>query len=170
MTRKLFMTAVVVAIALSPLISIGTAEAHGGGSHGGGVGGGGVHGRGFAGGRFGDQGSFGGRGFRGDGFRGDGFAYGGYFGGYYLGYYGYGRCYLTVYGTAYCSWSPQDRMTAALICGGIQMLRIDHHPEQREFDQVVQFPHQLTRFLVPTVFAAAPALSLILISAQAATA
>jgi uncharacterized membrane protein len=107
MTRKLLMTVVVVAIALTPLISIGTAEAHrggshGGSSHGGGFGGRGFHGGGFAGGGFGDRGSFGGRGFRGDRFRGDGFGFGGYFGGYYPRYYGYGRCYLTVYGTTYC--------------------------------------------------------------------
>ena len=39
MTRKLLMTVVVVAIALTSVISIGTAEAHGGGSHGEGSGG-----------------------------------------------------------------------------------------------------------------------------------
>jgi hypothetical protein len=97
MTRKLLMTAAVVAIALMPSIGIGTVEVHSGGS-----GSGGFHGGGFAGGGFGDRGSFGGRGFRGDEFRGDDFGYGGYFGGYYPGYYGYGRCYLTVFGTTYC--------------------------------------------------------------------
>jgi hypothetical protein len=28
--------------------------------------------------------------------------YPGYYGGYYRGCYGYGSCYLTVYGTTYC--------------------------------------------------------------------
>ena len=74
MTRKLLMTAAVVAIALTPPIGIGTAEAHGGGFHGGGF-----HGRDF------DR-----RGF-----------FGGY-GGFAPDYYGYGTCYLTVYGTTYC--------------------------------------------------------------------
>ena len=102
MTRKLLMTAVVVAMALTPLISIGTAEAHGGGARGGGSGGdsfhgGGFHGGGIHGGEFRDRGFFGGRGFRGEGF-GDGES----FGAYYPGYYGYGICYLTVYGTTYC--------------------------------------------------------------------
>ena len=41
MTRKLLMTAAVAAIALTPPIGIGTAEAHGGGFGGGGFGGGG---------------------------------------------------------------------------------------------------------------------------------
>jgi hypothetical protein len=86
MTRKLLMTAVVVAISLTPLISIGTADAHGGGAHGGGA-----HGGGFR-----DRGFFGGRGFRGNGFRGDVFGFD------YPRYYGYGSCYLTVYGTTYC--------------------------------------------------------------------
>ncbi len=98
MIRKLLMTAVVVAIALAPLTSIGTAEAHGGVSHSRGFGGRGFHGGGLAGGGFGDRGSFGRRRFRGDGF-----GFGGYFGGYYPRYYGYGSCYLTVYGTTYCS-------------------------------------------------------------------
>jgi hypothetical protein len=66
-TRKLLMTAVVVAMALTPLISIGTAEAHGGGARGGGSGGdsfhgGGFHGGGIHGGEFRDRGFFGGRG------------------------------------------------------------------------------------------------------------
>ena len=70
MTRKLLMTVAIVAIALTPSIGIGTAQAHGFG--------GGFHGRGFYG------GGFGGRGF-----------YGGY-GAFYPGYYGYGNspyCY-----------------------------------------------------------------------------
>ena len=94
MTSKLLITAAVVAISLAPSIAIRTAEAHGGGGrgHGGGHGGGGFHGGGLR-----DRGFLGGRGFRGDGF-----AFGGYLGGYYPGYYGYGRCYLTVYGTTYC--------------------------------------------------------------------
>jgi hypothetical protein len=87
MTRRLLMTAVAVAIALTiPLISIGTADAHGGGSHGGGIRAGGFRDRGF----------FGGPGFRGGGFRGEAFGL------YYPRYYGYGGCYLTVYGTTYC--------------------------------------------------------------------
>jgi hypothetical protein len=99
MTRKLLITAAVVAIALAPSIASRTAEAHGGGGggHGGGFHGGGFGGGGFRGRNFGDGGFLGGRGFRGNGF-----AFGGYLGGYYPGYYGYGRCYLTVYGTTYC--------------------------------------------------------------------
>jgi hypothetical protein len=79
MTRKLLLTAAIVALALTPSIGTGTAQARGfggsgfgGGFHGGF--GGGFHGAGF------------GRGFYG-GF-GRGF-YGGY-GGFYPGYYGYG--------------------------------------------------------------------------------
>ena len=96
--------AIVVAIAIIPSIGIGAAEAHGGG--GGGGRGGGGRGGGFGGG--GRGGGFHGEGFRGRGFadgrgfRGDGFGFDGYFGGYYPGYYGYGMCYLTVYGTTYC--------------------------------------------------------------------
>jgi hypothetical protein len=83
MTRKFLMTVAIVAIALAPSISIGTAQAHGfvGGFHGGGFHGGGFHGgygRHFYGGY--------GRGFYGG--YGRGF-YGGY-GGFYPGYYGYG--------------------------------------------------------------------------------
>jgi len=96
MTRKLLMAVAIVAIALTPLIGIGTAEAHGGGFHGGGFHGGAFRGGGFHGG-FHDRGFIGGRGFRGGGFGNAGF-----FGGYYPGYYGYGTCYLTVYGTTYC--------------------------------------------------------------------
>jgi hypothetical protein len=79
MTRKLLLTAAIVALALTPSIGTGTAQARGfgggfgGGFHGGGFGGG-FHGGGF------------GRGFYG-GF-GRGF-YGG-FGGFYPGYYRYG--------------------------------------------------------------------------------
>ena len=89
MTRKLLMTAAIVAIALTPLIGIDAAHAHGGG-----FGGGGFHGGGFRGG-----------GFRGRGFDRRGFFNGGFFGGYggfAPDYYGYGTCYLTVYGTTYC--------------------------------------------------------------------
>jgi hypothetical protein len=50
------------------------------------------------------------------------------------------------------------------------MLRTDRNPEQREFDQVIQFLYWLTLFLVATVFVAALAVGLILISAPAATA
>jgi hypothetical protein len=92
MTRKLLMTAAVVAIALTPLMSIGTAEAHGGGFGGGGFHGGGFHGGGFH-----------GRGFDRRGFFGGGF-FGGV-GGFAPYYYGYGYapyCYYTVYGTTYC--------------------------------------------------------------------
>ena len=74
MTRKLAKAVAIFAIALAPLISAGTAEAHGGG-----FGGGGFHGGGFFGG-----------------------FYPGYYGGYYPGYSGYGRCYVTIYGTTYC--------------------------------------------------------------------
>jgi hypothetical protein len=88
MTRKLLMTVAIVAIALTPSIGIGTAQAHGfgGGFHGGDFHGGGFHGRGFYGGGFGGRGFYSGygRGF-----------YGGY-GGFYPGYYGYGNspyCY-----------------------------------------------------------------------------
>jgi hypothetical protein len=87
MTCKLLMTAVIVAIALTPWISIGAAEAHGGGARGGGIHAGEFRGRVF---------------FGGPGFRGDGFRYGNFFGGYYPRYYSYGSCYLTVYGTMYC--------------------------------------------------------------------
>jgi hypothetical protein len=88
MTRKLLLTAAIVALALTPSIDTGTAQARGfggggfgGGFHGGFGGGfhGGGFGRGFHGGGFG-------RGFYGGGF-GRGF-YGG-FGGFYPGYYGY---------------------------------------------------------------------------------
>lgn len=97
MTRKLLMTAAVVAIALSAPIGIGTAEAHGGGFGGGGFHGGGFHGGDFRGGDFHDRHFFGRREFRGDGI-----LFGGVFGGYYPGYYGYGTCYLTVNGTTAC--------------------------------------------------------------------
>jgi hypothetical protein len=99
MTRKLLMTAAIVAIALTPLISIDAAHAHGGG-----FGGGGFHGGGFGGGGF-HGGGFRGGGFRGRGFDRRGFFNGGFFGGYggfAPGYYGNGSCYLTVYGTTYC--------------------------------------------------------------------
>jgi|ERR1700722_2771607 len=97
MTRKLWMVAAVVAIALAPLIGVGTAEAHGGG-----FGGGGFHGGGFRGGGF-HGGSFHDRGFheRRD-FRGFGLGYSGFLGGYYPGYYGYRTCYLTIYRTTAC--------------------------------------------------------------------
>jgi hypothetical protein len=62
MTRKLLMTAAIVAIALTPLISIDAAQAHGGGFGGGGFNGGGFHG-----------------GFHGRGFDGRGFFNGGLF-------------------------------------------------------------------------------------------
>jgi hypothetical protein len=71
MTRKLLMTAAVVAIALTPAIGIGAAEARGGGFHSGGFHSGGFHSGGFHGGGFHHRASFGGRRFRGDGF-GDG--------------------------------------------------------------------------------------------------
>ena len=92
MTRKLLMTAAVAAIALTPPIGIGTAEAHGGGFGGGGFHGGGFHGGGFHGG-----------GFHGGGFHGRDFDRRGFFGGYggFAPDY-YGTCYLTVYGTTYC--------------------------------------------------------------------
>jgi len=102
MTRKLLMTAAVAAIALTPPIDIGTAEAHGGGFGGGGFHGGGFHGGGFHGGGF-HGGGFHGRGFF-DGYGGFApyyYGYGGY-GGFAPDYYGYGSCYLTVYGTTYC--------------------------------------------------------------------
>ena len=65
MTRKLLMAAAVIAIALTPWISLGTAEAHGGGFQGGGFHSGGFRGGGFHG------GGFHGRGFRGGVFLGD---------------------------------------------------------------------------------------------------
>ena len=92
MTRKLWMMAAIVAIALTPLIGIGTAEAHGGGFGGGGFRGGGFHGGGVHDRGFHDRREF--RGFR--------LGYGGFLGGYYPGYYGYQNCYLTVYGTTAC--------------------------------------------------------------------
>ena len=61
MTRKLLMTAAIVAIALTPLMGIDAAQAHGGGFGGGGFHGGGFHGGGFHGGGF-HGGGFGGRG------------------------------------------------------------------------------------------------------------
>jgi hypothetical protein len=96
MTQKLAKAVAIFAIALAPLIGAGTAEAHGGGFGGGGFGGGGFHGGGFHGGGF-HGGEFHGGGFRDRDFRG-----GGFFGGSYPGYYGYGRCYVTIYGTTYC--------------------------------------------------------------------
>ena len=101
MTRKLLMTAAVAAIALTTPIGIGTAEAHGGGFggdgfHGDGFHGGGFHGGGFHGRDFDRRGFFGGFG----GFA-PGYFFGGY-GGFAPDYYGYGTCYLTVYGTTYC--------------------------------------------------------------------
>ena len=72
MTRKLWMMAAIAAIALTPLIGIGTAEAHGGG-----FGGGGFHGGGFHSGGFHDRGFHDRRAFR--GFR---LGYGGFLGGY----------------------------------------------------------------------------------------
>jgi len=91
MTRKLLMTAAIVAIALTTPIGRGTAEAHNGGYrisfHGGGS-----HGRDFRGGGFHDRGFHGEREFR----------FGGLFGGYYPGYPRYGTCYLTIYGTTTC--------------------------------------------------------------------
>ena len=79
MTRKLWMVAAVVAIALAPLIGVGTAEAHGGGFGGGGFHGGGFRGGGFHGGSFHDRGFHDRREFRGFGL-GYGFL-GGYYGG-----------------------------------------------------------------------------------------
>ena len=87
MTRKLWMMAAIVAIALTRLIGIGTADAHGGGFGGGGFHSGGFHDRGFH-----DRRTF--RGLR--------LGYGSFLGGYYPGYYGYRTCYLTVYGTTAC--------------------------------------------------------------------
>jgi hypothetical protein len=92
MTRGLLITAAVVALALAPAIGSRTAEAHGGGFGAGGFRGGGFHGGGFR-----DRGQLAGRRFP----RG-GFGFGGFLGGYYPRYYGYGTCYLTVYGTTYC--------------------------------------------------------------------
>lgn len=92
MSRKLLMSAAVVAIALVLPIGVETAEAHGGG-----FAGGSFHGGGFRGGHFRDHDSFGRREFRGDRFR-----FGGVFRGYYPGYYGYRTCYLTIYGTTAC--------------------------------------------------------------------
>ena len=92
-TRKLWMMAAIVAIALTPLIGIRNCRGPrlesfgGGGFHGGGFYSGGFHDRGFH-----DRRAF--RGFR--------LGYGGFLGGYYPGYYGYRTCYLTVYGTTAC--------------------------------------------------------------------
>jgi hypothetical protein len=91
-TCKLSTTAVIVIIALTLWTGIGTVEAHNGGARVGGFPGGGIHG-----GEFRGPGFFGGPGFRGEGFR-----YGNFFGRYYPGYYGFGSCYLTVYGTIDC--------------------------------------------------------------------
>ena len=66
--------------------------------------GGGFHAVGFRGGGFG-RGGFRDRGFQGDRFRFGGIFggfYPGYYGGYYRGCYGYGSCYLIVYGTTHC--------------------------------------------------------------------
>jgi hypothetical protein len=63
MTRKLLMSAAVVAIALVPSIGIGTADARDGGFHAGGF-----HGVGFHAGGFHHRGFVGGRRFRGEGF------------------------------------------------------------------------------------------------------
>ena len=96
MTRKLLKTAAIVVIALAPVVAAGTAEAHGG--------------------RFWWRLSR--RGFSRGWFRAGRFSrprlswrqvsvwwdfwegfYPGYYGGYYRGCYGYGSCYLIVYGT-----------------------------------------------------------------------
>jgi hypothetical protein len=85
MTRKLLMSAAVVAIALTPSIGVGTAEArdggfHGGGFHGGGFHGAEFHGKGFHGAEFHGKG-FHHRGFVGARrFPGDGFGFGGLIG------------------------------------------------------------------------------------------
>jgi hypothetical protein len=50
------------------------------------------------------------------------------------------------------------------------MLRTDDSPDRREFDQVIQFLRWLTLFLAVTVFVAALAVGLILMSAPAAKA
>jgi hypothetical protein len=97
MTRMLSIMAVVVAIALTVSIGVGTADAHGGESGGTSAHGGDRHsgaGRGWA---------FVGRGFQDRrGFLDGGLRYGGLYGGYYPLYDRYGACYLTVYGTTYC--------------------------------------------------------------------
>jgi hypothetical protein len=97
MTRKWLMTAAIVIAAFIAPIGIGTADAYGGGHGGGGFHGGGFRGGDFRGGNFYHRGFDGRRDFRGDGFR-----FGGVFGSYYPRYYGYGTCYLTVYGTTAC--------------------------------------------------------------------
>ena len=97
MTRKLLMTAAIVITSFATPIGIRTADAHGGGHGGGGFHGEDFRGRDFRGGDFHDRGFDGRRDFRGDEFR-----FGGVFGGYHPGYYGYGRCYVTVYGTTVC--------------------------------------------------------------------
>jgi hypothetical protein len=58
----------------------------------------------------------------------------------------------------------------ALICGDIQMPRTANNPQLRDFDEMIEFLHWLTLFLVTIVFVAALALGLILMSARAATA
>lgn len=103
MSRKLLLTATIVAIALTAPIGSRTADAHGGGFGGGGFHGGGFHGGDFRGRDFHDRDFFHDRGFVGRrDFRDDGIRFGGFFGGFYPGYYGYGTCYLTIYGTTVC--------------------------------------------------------------------
>jgi hypothetical protein len=99
MTRKLLKTAAIVVIALAPVVAAGSAEAHGG--------------------RFWRRLSR--RGFSRGRFRAGRFSrprlswrqvsvwwdfwegfYPGYYGGYYRGCYGFGSCYLIVYGTTHC--------------------------------------------------------------------
>ena len=99
MTRKLLKTAAIVVIALAPVVTAGTAEAHGG--------------------RF--RWRLSRRGFSRGRFRAGRFSlprlswrqvsvwwdfwegfYPGYYGGYYRGCYGYGSYYLIVYGTTHC--------------------------------------------------------------------
>src|SRR5580692_8193310 len=54
--------------------------------------------------------------------------------------------------------------------GDIQMLRTAGNPELRDFNLAIRFPHRPTRFLVATVFVAALAVGLLLVSDPTATA
>lgn len=79
MIQKLAKMVAIVALALTPLIGSGAANAHDIGSGSAGFHNGGWHGGGWH----------------------DGF-YPHYYGGFSSGYYGHRHCYLTVYGTIHC--------------------------------------------------------------------
>jgi hypothetical protein len=93
MTRNLLKTVAIIVIALAPLIAAGSAEAHGGG----------FHAAAFTAAVSVEEALVAGASEATDfGLVGFSEASIGYYGSYYPGHYGYGPCYLTVYGTTYC--------------------------------------------------------------------